>query len=572
MKKLLAAVLLLLPVPALAQPALWWDRNVITTDVNGGSIAKDDTIAIEVKLNPNGTTIRSVFFDFQHQMNAISLIDVQRDVGIPAAATFSYTNNYYPNCRFNRTANNTSNNGWTNYMNAQYTCNTTTVPHHAINRIHVSVASAQNLAHASYIRMRFRVTNVAAGFPYDSIYMNFAIGYDAGGGTMTNTENTGAKGVWIELAPGANNLLSGTVRHGTNVSTGLQGMMRLSVADTAAQPTEVTNTAVGGTGNFGFGQQLQPSSWYRMRLMVPADSIAALSRASVTVSDYTAAVQEWITQNLDKTFKNQNIDRGIKYFAADANNNREFDGGDLQRIFNAVAGLDTLLKAPAGCTGTCMVSIPTIRGETYDSLGFASWRTFTNPTFTQLQTSTVDQNVTLKYVLRGDVNLSHSSPATAAQQQQAAFRMGNFIVPGASSIDVNLNNVIVTGNTLSIPFNVDTKNLKLSGLQFEVKYDPTKVKFEKLEVNTPSWISFVNDDKGVIRFGALDRDFKNFMSGNALVPFKLEFSSVQAGVNLNSTVQIYPTMDAADDKGKQVGINFNTTTIKLIGANFFKQP
>ncbi len=64
MKKLLAAVLLLLPVPALAQPALWWDRNVITTDVNGGPIAKDDTIAIEVKLNPNFTTIRSVFFDF----------------------------------------------------------------------------------------------------------------------------------------------------------------------------------------------------------------------------------------------------------------------------------------------------------------------------------------------------------------------------------------------------------------------------------------------------------------------------------------------------------------------------
>jgi len=521
MKKLLAAVLLLLPVPALAQPALWWDRNVITTDVNGGPIAKDDTIAIEVKLNPNFTTIRSVFFDFQHQMNAISLIDVQRSAGIPAAATFSYTNNYYPNCRFNRTANNTTNNGWNNYMNAQYTCNTTTVPHHAINRIHVSVASAENLAHASYIRMRFRVTNVAAGFPYDSIYMNFAIGYDAAGGTMTNTVNTpdghGGKGVWIELAPGANNLLSGTVRHGTNVSTGLQGMMRLSVTDTATQPTEAANTAVGGTGNFGFGQQLQPSSWYRMRLMVPADSIAALSRASVTVSDYTAAVQEWNTQNLDKTFKNQNIDRGIKYFAADANNNKEFDGGDLQRIFNAVAGLDTLM-------------------------------------------------------LRGDVNLSHSSPATAAQQQQAAFRMGNFIVPGASSIDVNLNNVIVTGNTLSIPFNVDTKNLKLSGLQFEVKYDPTKVKFEKLEVNTPSWISFVNDDKGVIRFGALDRDFKNFMSGNALVPFKLEFSSVQAGVNLNSTVQIYPTMDAADDKGKQVGINFNTTTIKLIGANFFKQP
>ena len=435
----------------------------------------------------------------------------------------------------------------------------------------VNVASSQNLSLASYVRLRFRVTNVAAGFAYDSIYMNFAVGYDAAGSTMTNTENTGVKGVWVQLAPGANNLLSGTVKHGTNVSTGLQGLMRLSVTDTATQATEAANAAIGGAGTFGFGSPLQPSSWYRMRVMVPGDSIAALSRASVTVSDYTMAVQEWITQNLDKTFKNQNIDRGIKYWAADANNNKEFDGGDLQRIFNAVAGLDTLMKAPAGCSTNCSLSIPTIRGETYDSLGFVSWKTLTN-TSVQLQTGTVDQNVTVKYVLRGDVNLSHSSLVTAAAQQAAAFTMGRFIVPGASSIDVNLNNVIVTGNTLSIPFTVDTKTLKLSGLQFEVKYDPTKVKFEKLEVNTPSWISFVNDDKGVIRFGALDRDFKNFMSGAALVPFKLHFSSIQPGVDLNSSVQIYPTMDAADDKGKQVGINFNTTSIKLIGANFFKQP
>lgn len=568
MKHLLTALLLCIPSSVMAQPALWWDVNNVSTDVNGGPITKDDTIAIEIKLNQNASTIRSVFFDFQHQMAALALIDVQRGASIPAAASFSYTNNYYPNCRFNRTAQNTTDNGWNNYMNAQYTCNTQTVPHHAINRIMVNVASAQNLEHATYIRLRFRVTNVAAGFPYDSIYMNFAIGYDAAGATMTTTQNVGAKGVWVQLAPGANNLLTGTVSHGTNVSNGLRGMMRLSVTDTAAQPTEAANAAL-GTGSFGFGQQLQPNSWYRMRLMVPADSIAALSRSSVTISDYTAAVQEWITQNLDKTFKNQNIDRGIKYWAADANNNGQFDGGDLQRIFNAVAGLDTLIKAPAGCSGTCMVTVPTIRGTTYDTLGFTSWRTFANPFFTQLQTSAVDQTVPLKYVLRGDVNLSHSSAVAA---QGAAFKMGNFVVPGAPSIDVTLNNAVVTSNNISIPFNVDTKNVKLSGLQFEVKYDPTKVKFEKLEVNTPSWISFVNDDKGVIRFGALDRDIKNFMSGNALVPFKLEFTSVQAGVDLNSSVQIHPTMDAADDKGKQVGINFNTTTIRMIGANFFKKP
>ena len=106
-----------------------------------------------------------------------------------------------------------------------------------------------------------------------------------------------------------------------------------------------------------------------------------------------------------------------------------------------------------------------------------------------------------------------------------------------------------------------------------MKYDPTKVSFDRLDVNTPSWVSFVNNSTdGVIRFGALDKDIKNVLTGSNLVPFKLLFKSKQAGADLSTSVQIYPTMDAADDKGNQVGINFNTTVIKLIGANFFKAP
>ena len=106
------AVLLLLPFFQVeAQPALWWGANTITTNTNGGAIAKNDTISLEVKLNPNFSSIRSVFFDFQHQKDAITLLDVQRGAGIPQAANFTYTNYYYPNCKFNRNGNNTTNNG-----------------------------------------------------------------------------------------------------------------------------------------------------------------------------------------------------------------------------------------------------------------------------------------------------------------------------------------------------------------------------------------------------------------------------------------------------------------------------
>ena len=376
MRKILA--LLLVPFALQAQPSLWWGSNTITTDINGGTIAKNDTIVMEVKLNPNFSTIRSVFFDFQHQKDAITLLDVQRGAGIPTAANFSYTNNYYPNCKFNRNANNTTTNGWNNYVNASYTCNSTTVPYHAINRIMVNVSSAANMEHATYIKLRFRITNTDAGFPYDSVYMNFAIGYDVNGGTMTNTENVGAKGVWIQLAPTANNLVVGEVKHSANTSAALKATMRLSVTDTAQQPVETTNALVGGNGAFSFAQQLTTNTPYRFRLAIPGDSMAPLSLAATTISDYTMAVQEFITQNLDKTYKNNNINKGMKYWAADVNNDGAFEGGDLQVLFNAVTGLDTIMVAPAQCGTGCFYSLPVFMGHEYDNMPLTNWNNIIN--------------------------------------------------------------------------------------------------------------------------------------------------------------------------------------------------
>jgi len=678
-KKLL--VLLTVPVLLHAQPIFKWHSNTITTDINGGAITKDDTIEVKVSVNPNGTSVRSAYFDFQHQKDAIQMLSVTRGEAYSANAGFNVINNYYPNCKFNRNANNTTNNSRTNWNNANYTCNSNTVPYHAINRINISVSDANNLTANTYIKIRFKITNTNAGFPYDSIYFNFGIPFDASGNEITGNTMEGHKGVWVQLSPNANNLVVGEVKHSANVSAGLKGLMRVSVTDTMTQPTEVTNVAVGGNGAFTFAQQLQVNTPYKFRLSVPADSMAALSLAATTVSDFTAAQQEWITQNLDKTFKNTNINKGMKYWAADVNENGEFDGGDLQVLFNAVTGLDTIMTAPAGCAANCAITIPIFYGAEYDNTPLTSWNSlmtgkvidivpgpveyaiinlngygagqtrfyvdmrefpagvapssvkwmnildvYSGPvtfmsndatwafykvasSFTKatngtsaynasirnvnngnvdyaissnakfsvkgiekvhVRTTTSEQTVDLRYALKGDVNLSHSSLVT--EQQGAIYGSGNLVVPDGRSIDVNLNNVVVTGNNIAIPFTVDTKTLKLTGLQFEVEYDATKVKFEKMDINTPSWVSFVHPMGNVVRFGALDRDLKNIMTGQNLVPFKLHFSALQPGVDLNTSVKIRPTMDAADDKGNQVGVNLNTTVIKLIGANFFRNP
>jgi len=90
-------------------------------------------------------------------------------------------------------------------------------------------------------------------------------------------------------------------------------------------------------------------------------------------------------------------------------------------------------------------------------------------------------------------------------------------------------------------------------------------------VNTPSWVTFVNPTTATIRFGAIDKNLKNPITGK-LTPFKLQFSALQSGLDLNTAVKLSSVYDAADSKGQSVNINLNTTVIKLIGANNFLRP
>jgi hypothetical protein len=137
------------------------------------------------------------------------------------------------------------------------------------------------------------------------------------------------------------------------------------------------------------------------------------------------------------------------------------------------------------------------------------------------------------------------------------------------SIDVNLSNVTVTSNNIEIPVNVTTNGNFVTGLQFQFDYDPTKIKFEELSPNIPNtWYLFVNSVDGKIKFGAIDQGEKTPINGNS-IPFKLKFSTIGNGVDILTSVKVSPTMDASAVKGSQLGINLNTTQIKLTGYNNF---
>jgi hypothetical protein len=227
--------------------------------------------------------------------------------------------------------------------------------------------------------------------------------------------------------------------------------------------------------------------------------------------------------------------------------------------------------------------------NSWGAITTTNWNSFDYPK-TYIKTGTIGTNTTLdlKYLLWGDVNRSHSSQvvvsnngvasvvsrASNSLKSNTAFRTmstESFInTPNTvPSIDVNLSNVTVTSNNIEIPVNVTTNGNLVTGLQFQFDYDPTKIKFEELSPNIPNtWYLFVNSVDGKIKFGAIDQGEKTPINGTS-IPFKLKFSTIGNGVDILTSIKVSPTMDASAVKGSQLGINLNTTQIKLTGYNNF---
>jgi len=540
-------------------PELRLTPTVQSVNSRGTQIVKGDTIVLDLELKPNGSAVRSFYLDFQHQITAINFIDVvfpTSSSALPQGATATFQNNYYPGYTFNKNANNTTTDGLTNFNYANYTY--TQGGNKAINRIWINTASATNLSDGVIGRLRFKVANIDAGFAYDSVYFNAAYAYTANYNTLSSVYMPKPTGAWVTPIPSSNALINGQVDVGKIVPT-------IYIVDTLsgivkAQVTPSTN------GTFFLGSELSPNTWYRAFAVVPSDSLGSYLNKAITVSDYTAAQNEFIKQDLFGGFSLTTMKSGASFLAADVNKNYRFDGGDLTALFAQVSLVDTIIRPTAGQT---VYTIPMFAASEFDTLSPAYWHT-ANQYGVLFKTGTTAQDLKLKYLIPGDINRSHSSQVVLPDNTIQAYSVKASAVnttrkPG--TIDVSLNNLTVLGNEFTIPINVDTKGDTLSGLQFEFVYDPAKVKFESIKIDMPTWLVFVNNTAGKIKFGAVDRELRTGYTGGT--PFKLVFSTLENGLNINSAIKVTENMDASNMQGTQLGMNLNSTTIKLTGYNNF---
>lgn len=602
MKKLLLLLFSVISLTAFAQePKVRLADDSTKVDVNGGVIDKGDEFFVNVQLNGNGnTTARSLYFDFEFNNAAFDFVNVvNTGTGgnggvLPPGASITMDNYTYPGYSFVGNGNNTSPNGNQNYNNAQY--NFTQGGPKTIIRVYLNWASANGLPYQNYdtlLRLRFRLKPTAVGDSWDPIKMNFAASFNQNGSAGACLNEIPLTTV-ITQNPDAKKFVKAVLDLNGNINPTHVKVLFKKADNTGP----MFNVTANGTVNI-VDSLLTANTAYQIMVMANMDQLPAIMNSAVSVSDYTTAQTEFVSQNLDRTYNNTSIMTGMGYWAADVNRSNGFDGGDLTKLYAQAVGVNQLLVLPEGYTAGSngFMSLPTFKAAEFNAATPSNVFT-TLPTngprvyeYTTPATPGTPETINVKYLLYGDINRSHSSQVvingavatnavvalnkSIANKRYAAGPIMNrteaFIntPQQVASIDVNIKNVTVTSNTIEIPVAINTNGKDVAALQFEFAYDPNKVKFDSMSSEVPAdWYVFANSATGKVKFGAIDQKLQTPIKG-AVTPFKLKFSTVQNGLNINSFIKITTATDAASTNGSQLGINLNTETIKLTGYNNF---
>lgn len=551
--------------------------DTVKVNNHGATLKKGDTLVMYVAANGNSnTTTRQLYFDFEYQNTALTLLSITNTgTGgnggtLPSGASISESYYQYPGYRFSQNTNNTTTNGNTNYQYANYAY--TQGGNHTIIRHSLTWASANKMPYTTYWgleKLTFRLNANAVGLSFDPIRMNFGAAFNSDGSTGATVMETPLN-IPIYLDPNSESYVKGRV----DVNSALTQftLTRVAFIDTVAKTTYLVDA--NDNGDLAVDQtKFKANTVYKVAVRVNADVVKDITNAAITVSDFTAAQAEFTNQNLDGTFSGSNIKTGMGYYAADVTKNHIFDGGDITRIFAQTVSLDSFYVLPTNYkSGTDVyLDVPTFTDSVFNNTTTSSWKDITSE-YVYFKTGKLGSNLplNLKYLIPGDINRSHSSQVVDTAGVIKSFSIGYINTPNINKdpVDVSLNNLTVTSNTVEIPININTTN-NVGALQFEFDYDSTKIKFESLATNLPNtWFTFATPKDGRIKFGAINKDLKAPITG-AQVPFTLKFSAIGNGLDIATQIKVGNIMDASDNKGNQLGIKLNTNTIKLTGYNNF---
>lgn len=431
------------------------------------------------------------------------------------------------------------------YSNGNYNYVTNTDWTIARNYLVLSNGSAVS-SNGYIIHNKYKINNVAPNYVSDSVTVNWVRMIKLDGTSIgDNIATLQYKKLAVKLL--GNLTISGKV-HLPGTMTGI--IPTINCYDFNTNQLVSSTTPNPTTGNYTL-TNIDENKRYKIELKFPQDSLTLIRDRAVTITDAVKTFNEFISTDVAQVYGRQFLRHPLSYLISDVNLTGTLDGGDPYGIYASVSGLRPIDLSKL---------INVFKKEEYDSLvigndRWSSWASYSNRgIFVTDSVGLTNLTLDLKYFILGDVDRTHSSPVFDAGGNE--IFAANFI----GNLNVEIPNQYVVGQPLNVPFRIQTNGLQNTGLQFEMTYDITRVKFEGVQSNLGGpWLQYVNHDpqKGVVRFGGMNNQKTGSLIG-AVTPFNLKFTPINPNDDISTLVYVRKLMDASNSNGDHFNITLSS--------------
>jgi hypothetical protein len=448
------------------------------------------------------------------------------------------------------------------YSNGSYTYSNN--PDWTVGRNYLILPNGSSINSNGYIiHNKYHINDVESNYVSDSIVVNWARLIKVDGTSIgNNVANLSYKKMAIKLL--GNLTISGKIYIPNSVSQS-RLLPTINCYDFTTNQL-VSSTIPQPNGDYVLNN-IDENKKYKIEVKFPQDSLISLRDRAVTISDAVKSFNEFTSTDVNQTFNRQFLKHPLSYLIGDINLSGSLDGGDPYGIYASVSGLRPIDTSKL---------INVFKKSEYDSLvlvnsTWSTWQNYSDRGRFVIDSVGINNLVLdLKYFILGDVDRTHSSPVfdQSGQEVTAAVFLGD--------LQINIPNQFVVGQPMIVPFNVQTNGLKNTGLQFEMSYDVTKVKFDEIQSDLGgSWLQYVTHDpqKGVVRFGGMNNQKTGALLG-AVTPFKLKFLPLNPSEDISTKVFVRKLMDASNSNGDHFNITLNSeiTTLSYRANPIYQSP
>jgi len=274
----------------------------------------------------------------------------------------------------------------------------------------------------------------------------------------------------------------------------------------------------------------------------------------VTVSDVFIAFKELSNGGIFGNESGLEFTSGLQYMNADVDGNGSFNEADTYKLLQHLIGEQPLTQYSAL---TYLMKL--YSKSDYDAITKSNWSTKFNSTRSlfpfSLNTGMLNNTYNVNVTWVGDVNLSHSA-------QQSVSSIANNSIRSMSLKTNSISNEIlaspigeIINGKVVITISLDPLQQQVVGTQFQLNYDNTLLKFEKVDFITKGNPTNFGTNRGsFVTFGSLITDGSIIL--DKTTEYKIIFTPLSNLNNILGLTSISLT-DAVNKDGSQLKIKLN---------------